>query len=51
MARDVTELRAWLVGLGRALSGEADMDVPCGDCTACCTSLQFVHLEPEEGGG
>jgi Fe-S-cluster containining protein len=44
----VTELRDWLVDLGRALTGEADMDVPCGDCTACCTSSQFVHVEPDD---
>jgi len=23
-------------------------DVPCGDCTACCTSSQFVHVAPDE---
>jgi uncharacterized protein len=23
-------------------------DVPCGGCTACCTSSQFVHIEPDE---
>jgi Fe-S-cluster containining protein len=22
--------------------------VPCGDCTACCTSSQFVHVGPDE---
>jgi Fe-S-cluster containining protein len=27
-------------------SGEAD--VPCGSCTACCTSSQFIHVEPDE---
>ena len=31
-----------------ALAGEADAEVPCGDCTACCTSSQFVHIEPDE---
>ena len=24
------------------------MQVPCGACTACCTSSQFVHIEPDE---
>ena len=24
------------------------MDVPCGGCTACCTSSQFVHIGPDE---
>ena len=23
-------------------------DVPCGTCTACCTSSQFVHIDPDE---
>jgi Fe-S-cluster containining protein len=32
----------------RALRGEAGSDVPCGTCTACCTSSQFVHIGPDE---
>jgi Fe-S-cluster containining protein len=24
------------------------IDVPCGTCTACCTSSQFVHIAPDE---
>ena len=39
---------AWLTGMGAALRGEADSDVPCDGCTACCTSSQFVHIEPDE---
>jgi Fe-S-cluster containining protein len=38
----------WLVGMEAALRGEHDADVPCGTCTACCTSSQFVHIEPDE---
>jgi len=26
----------------------SDADVPCGACTACCTSSQFVHIAPDE---
>jgi Fe-S-cluster containining protein len=26
----------------------AEAQVPCGACTACCTSSQFVHIEPDE---
>lgn len=22
--------------------------MPCGDCTACCTSSQFIHIAPDE---
>jgi Fe-S-cluster containining protein len=39
---------AWLRGIHAALAAEADSDVPCGTCTACCTSSQFVHIEPDE---
>jgi hypothetical protein len=24
--------------------------VPCADCTACCTSSQFIHIGPDETG-
>ncbi|HZP31552.1 MAG TPA: YkgJ family cysteine cluster protein [Acidimicrobiia bacterium] len=39
---------SWLTGMQRALRGEADSDVPCDGCTACCRSAQFVHIEPDE---
>jgi uncharacterized protein len=42
------EFSVWLRGMQAALRGEADSDVPCGACTACCTSSQFVHIEPDE---
>lgn len=38
----------WLDDLQGALRGEHDADVPCGGCTACCTSSQFVHVSPHE---
>lgn len=38
----------WLAEMRRALRGERDSDVPCGTCTACCTSSQFVHIAPDE---
>jgi Fe-S-cluster containining protein len=38
----------WLAGMGRALRGEQESDVPCGGCTGCCRSSQFVHIGPEE---
>ncbi len=31
-----------------ALDGEQDSEVPCGTCTACCTSSQFIHIDPTE---
>jgi Fe-S-cluster containining protein len=39
---------AWLVGMQRALRGEGGSVVPCGGCTACCTSSQFIHIGPDE---
>jgi Fe-S-cluster containining protein len=42
------EFSEWLAGMQAALRGDADSDVPCGSCTACCTSSQFVHIEPDE---
>ena len=27
---------------------QVGVDVPCGTCTACCTSSQFVHIGPDE---
>jgi hypothetical protein len=42
------DFTAWLTGLQAALRGGGDADVPCGSCTACCTSAQFVHIEPDE---
>ncbi len=39
---------SWLTGLQHALRGEQDSDVPCGDCTACCTASQFIHIGPDE---
>src|SRR5688500_4870929 len=42
------DFSAWLAGMERALRGEADSDVPCGTCTACCTSSQFITVEPDE---
>jgi Fe-S-cluster containining protein len=38
----------WLDGVEGAIRGDNDSDVPCGSCTACCTSAQFVHIGPEE---
>jgi uncharacterized protein len=42
------DLSAWLGRMRGALRGERDSDVPCGDCSACCSSAQFVAIGPEE---
>lgn len=39
---------AWLSAMRAAIHGSADADVPCGTCTACCRSSQFVVVEADE---
>jgi Fe-S-cluster containining protein len=31
-----------------SLARGADIDVPCGTCTACCRASYFIHIEPDE---
>jgi len=38
----------WLRRTLVALTEEGEADVPCGECSACCTTSHFVHLGPEE---
>ena len=38
----------WLGTIGPALRGEGESDVPCGTCTGCCTSSQFVLVTPDD---
>jgi Fe-S-cluster containining protein len=45
---DAGDFASWAVGMQGAIRGERGSDVPCGACTACCTSSQFVHVEPDE---
>ena len=42
------DFSAWLAEVDAAISGATPADVPCGACTACCTSSQFVHVAPDE---
>ncbi len=44
----MSEFGAWLDDMRAALRGERDANVPCDGCTACCTSSQFVTIEPDE---
>jgi Fe-S-cluster containining protein len=45
---DAGDFETWLDDVRAAIRGERDAVVPCGECTACCTSAQFVHVEPDE---
>lgn len=42
------EFGAWLGELADALRGARDTDVACGECTACCRSGQFIHIDADE---
>jgi hypothetical protein len=39
---------SWLRNVRAAIREDADSDVPCDGCTACCRSLQFIHIAPTE---
>ena len=39
---------SWLRSTRSAQKKEDGADVPCGECTACCTSSYFIHIRPEE---
>ena len=40
---------AWLTAARASLRGERHgLDVPCGECTGCCTSSLFIHVGPDE---
>jgi Fe-S-cluster containining protein len=45
---DAGDFATWLTNTHAALRGERDAQVPCGGCTACCTSSMFIHIEPDE---
>jgi hypothetical protein len=45
---DAGEFSSWLEQMRNALAGRGVSDVPCNGCTACCTSSQFVDIEPDE---
>lgn len=38
----------WLRQMRSQLRHDKPADVPCGTCTACCTSGYFIHVRPEE---
>ena len=49
-AVDAGSFAAWRDAVVRALveTSDAEVDVPCGECTACCSSSMFVHIAPDE---
>jgi len=45
---DAGSFSAWLAAMTAALAGAGDAGVPCGGCTACCRSAQFVPVGADE---
>jgi len=39
---------SWLRRTRGAQVNESGVEVPCGECNACCTSSYFIHIRPEE---
>ena len=48
MALDAGAFSAWLDAILAGLADGTGVDVPCGECTACCRSAYFIHVEPDE---
>jgi Fe-S-cluster containining protein len=46
--KNAGKFSVWLRGFRRAMAHDSSSKVPCGDCTACCTSHQFIHIRPRE---
>ena len=42
------QFSTWIAEIRAALRGERDAEVACGECTACCTGSQFIHVGPDE---
>jgi uncharacterized protein len=42
------DFSSWLTGLQEVLADGGDSDVPCGSCTACCRSSQFILVTPDD---
>lgn len=38
----------WLRNIRNALAESRGMNVPCGECDACCRSSRFIHVKAEE---
>jgi Fe-S-cluster containining protein len=45
---DAGPFSAWLAATRTALRGSGGTDVPCGDCTGCCTSGYSLQIRPSD---
>ena len=48
MTKNAGQLDAWLIATDKALKEHRTTNVPCGTCTACCRSGQFIHVTTED---
>jgi Fe-S-cluster containining protein len=42
------DFSTWIEVTLRSGDSPEAAEVPCGDCTACCTSSYFIHIRPDE---
>jgi Fe-S-cluster containining protein len=42
------EFSTWLQNTRVTAPVKGGVDVPCGTCTACCTSSYYIHIAPDE---
>ena len=42
------QFSSWLRRMRTALANDDGIEVPCGECNACCRSSYFIHVRPEE---
>jgi uncharacterized protein len=42
------EFASWLSQTRHSLADECGVDLPCGECTACCTSSYFINIRPDD---
>lgn len=47
-AQDAGDFSSWLAEVRGAIAGNHGVVVPCGGCTACCTSSQFIAIGSDE---
>jgi hypothetical protein len=46
--RLIESVSDWLADYQRCRTELSDLDVPCGDCAACCQSSMFILIRPQD---
>ena len=42
------EFTCWLEEITAAINSHGELDVPCGECNACCRGAYFIHVAPAD---